>query len=210
MAIRLLVVDEHPVIHLGLQQVFRDSSIEIVGDCYDAKSAVQWVEQTQPDLVLLDVKLPDRGGLDLVGELRQQSVERKLVMYSGHENTTYVARAIALGANDYLLKSMPLDQLEPALAHVAKGGEPASGSLFHSVKISMRRRRDQSEEHLPLTHREMQVLRHVAMGLSNREVAKSLDISVETVKEHVQNILRKLDVNDRTQAAVWAVKRSLV
>ena len=210
MTIRLLVVDEHPVVHVGLDQVFQNSPIQVIGHATTAEDGLRLAGQLQPDVLLLDVKLPDRGGLDILGEMRQLSEAMRLIMYSGHENTTYVARAIALGADEYLLKSMPTDQLVPAISYIVDGGEPASDSLFHQVRTSMRRRRDQSAEHLPLTNREMQVLRHVAMGLSNREVAQSLDISVETVKEHVQNILRKLDVNDRTQAAVWAVKRSLV
>jgi DNA-binding NarL/FixJ family response regulator len=133
-----------------------------------------------------------------------------VVMLSSYDNPTYIARSVALGAADFLLKGSARDILVEAISRAAGKQGPPANSLLHQVKDAMSKRRDMADENVPLTNRELQVLRHVALGLSNREIGRSLDISVETVKEHVQNILRKIDVTDRTQAAVWAVRRGLV
>ncbi len=210
MRIKLLIVDDHPVVHTGLTELLKDTEIEIVGHAYDGREAIDQFKALQPDVVLMDVRMPERNGLQTLEEIRAEFLNQKIIMFSTHDNPTYIARAIALGADDYLLKSVRGQELVQAILDRCEGKEPSEESLFQRVKTSMRRRRDQSDENIPLTNREVQVLRHVSLGLSNREIGKSLNISVETVKEHVQNILRKLDVNDRTQAAVWAVKRQMV
>ena len=131
-------------------------------------------------------------------------------MFTGHENPSYVARAVALGAAGYLMKGATKDEIVDAIQRAHTGLPPEPDSLMGNVRNTMVRRRPTYDEDIPLTNREVQVVRHVALGLSNREIGRSLEISIETVKEHVQNILRKIDAADRTQAAVWAVKRGLV
>lgn len=131
-------------------------------------------------------------------------------MLSTYDNPTYVARSVALGATDFVLKGSTRQELVDVITRAASGDEPLDTSVLRRVKRVMRRRHEREDDGIPLTNRELQVLRHVALGLSNREIGQSLGISIETVKEHVQNILRKLDVNDRTQAAVWAVRRGVV
>ena len=131
-------------------------------------------------------------------------------MLSTYDNPTYIARSLALGASDYVLKGSPREQIVGALENAVRGEAPNQDSAASSIKASMEKREPPEDKSIPLTKREMQVLRHLALGLSNREIGQSLGISVETVKEHVQNVLRKLKVSDRTQAAVWAVKQGLV
>jgi DNA-binding NarL/FixJ family response regulator len=133
-----------------------------------------------------------------------------VVIFTGHENPTYVARAVALGAAGYLMKGATKEEIVTAISRAHTGLPPETDSLMGKVRNTMARRRPTYDEDIPLTNREVQVLRHVALGLSNREIGRSLDISIETVKEHVQNILRKLEAGDRTEAAVWAVKKGLV
>ncbi len=129
-------------------------------------------------------------------------------MFTSHDNPTYVARAVALGAIGYILKTASKAELVSAILKASKG-ELTDSPLMARIRETLNRRRNAADVDMPLTNREVQVLRHIAMGLSNREIGKSLNISVETVKEHVQNILRKLEANDRTEAAVWAVKKGL-
>jgi DNA-binding NarL/FixJ family response regulator len=131
-------------------------------------------------------------------------------MLSTYDNPTYVARSVALGATDYVLKGSSREQLIEAIRSAATGNSPSEGGELGRIAGTMQKKKEASDDTVPLTNREMQVLRHVALGLSNKEIARSLTISIETVKEHVQNILRKIDVSDRTQAAVWAVRRGLV
>ena len=131
-------------------------------------------------------------------------------MFTGHETPTYVARAVALGAAGFLMKGATKDEIITAITRAHAGLPPETDSLMGKTRNTMVRRRPTYDEDMPLTNREVQVLRHIALGLSNREIGRSLEISVETVKEHVQNLIRKLGAGDRTEAAVWAVKKGLV
>jgi len=210
MSIKVLVADDHEVVRSGLASLFQDSSIEIVGEAADGQEAIEETLKLQPDVLLMDIRMPNTDGIAALEKIRSESPDTRVLMLSTYDNPTYVARSVALGACDYLLKGSPKQTLINAIQRVADGESPSSDSLLHRVKSTMSRRRTAVDDHIPLTNRETQVLRHVALGLSNREIGRSLGISIETVKEHVQNILRKLDVNDRTQAAVWAVKRDVV
>jgi DNA-binding NarL/FixJ family response regulator len=109
-----------------------------------------------------------------------------------------------------VLKGAPRKELLASIARACKGDEPGDSSVMRRIQATMAKKREESDEHIPLTPRELQVLRHVALGLSNREIGTALGISIETVKEHVQNLLRKIECTDRTQAAVWAVRNELV
>ena len=209
MAINVVVVDDHEVVRLGLRSLFRGSDIAIVSEAADTKQAVEETQKHHPDVVLMDIRMGENDGLAALEKLRKKNPEIPVVMLSMYDNPTYVARSVALGAVDYVLKGSPREDLISAIQRAAKGEGPAEGSMMERVKDAMARRGDRDDD-IPLTNRELQVLRHVALGLSNREIGRSLGISIETVKEHVQNILRKLDVSDRTQAAVWAVKKGLV
>jgi len=133
-----------------------------------------------------------------------------VVMLSTYDNPTYIARAVALGASDYVLKGSKRDDIVATIVSVAQGDVPSRTGELKRIAAAMKVRQTVDDDDVPLTQRETQVLRHVALGLSNREIGRSLEISVETVKEHVQNILRKIAVSDRTQAAVWAVRKGLV
>ena len=210
MSIRVLVADDHPVIHHGLAQLFKNTDFEIVGGAVDGAEAVEMTATMNPDVVLMDVRMPGQDGLSALEEIKEKSPDAKVVMFSTHDNPTYVARALALGANDYILKSDDVNRLFNAMRGAIADLPPGDDSLMVHVKNKLRKRHDRGDDSNPLTNREMQVLRHVAMGLSNREIGKSLGISVETVKEHVQNILRKVNAKDRTQAAVWAVRQGFV
>jgi DNA-binding NarL/FixJ family response regulator len=209
MAIKVVVVDDHEVVRLGLRSLLRGSDISIVSEAATAKQAVEETQKHRPDVVLMDIRMGENDGLAALEKLRKKTPDIPVVMLSMYDNPTYVARSVALGAADYVLKGSPREDLISAIERAAKGEGPAEGSMMERVKDAMARRGDRDDD-IPLTNRELQVLRHVALGLSNREIGRSLGISIETVKEHVQNILRKLDVTDRTQAAVWAVKKGLV
>jgi DNA-binding NarL/FixJ family response regulator len=131
-------------------------------------------------------------------------------MLSTFDNPTYIARSVALGACDYVLKGSTREAMVATITAAGKGESPSRSGELRRIAAAMKVRQAIDDEDVPLTQRETQVLRHVALGLSNKEIGRSLEISVETVKEHVQNILRKIAVSDRTQAAVWAVRKGLV
>jgi len=209
MAIRVLVADDHEVVRAGVTHMLENADIKVVGEASTGTQAIEQTLKTHPDVVLLDIRMPEADGLTALEAISDKSPETKVVMFSSFDNPTYVARAAALGAAGYILKGSTKEEIVTAINMAAKGEKSETG-LMARMKDQLGRRRASDDEEVPLTNRELQVLRHVAMGLSNREIGRSLGISIETVKEHVQNILRKLEANDRTQAAVWAVKKGLV
>ncbi|MDP7015603.1 MAG: response regulator transcription factor [Pirellulaceae bacterium] len=210
MSISVLVADDHQVVRSGLASLLDESDIEIVGEAINGAEAVEQACEHQPDVVLMDIRMPEMDGLQALERIRQKKPDAQVVMLSTYDNPTYVARSVALGAADFVLKGATRADLITAIRRAANREAPSDSSVLRRVKGCMGKRREQNDTQTPLTNRELQVLRHVALGLSNREIGRSLTISVETVKEHVQNILRKIDVGDRTQAAVWAVRRGLV
>ena len=208
MSIKVVLADDHPVVYEGISKTF-GSKLEISQQVSKIENLIETLNAESPDVLVTEVRLNGQDALKVVEELKDQDPDLKVVVYSGWDNPTYVARASSIGCNDFVPKSGPMCKLFQSIETAVRGEDPPEDSLIVIAQSKMRRPRQSFDHDVPLTNREMQVLRHVSMGLSNREIGKSLGISVETVKEHVQNILRKLDVNDRTQAAVWAVKRGL-
>ena len=210
MTISMLVADDHEVVRRGLVSLLKGSEIEIVDEASDGQEAFDKTMKSKPDVVLMDIRMLETDGLWALEQIKRESPETPVVMLSTYDNPTYIARSVALGAKDYVLKGSSRMDLVDAIKRAVEGKEPSEESVIRDVKAAMQKRRAKGDTDLPLTNRETQVLRHIALGLSNREIGHSLKISVETVKEHVQNILRKLQVTDRTQAAVWAVRNGLV
>ncbi len=210
MSIRLLIADDHEVIRTGLASLLAGSDIEIVAEAATGKETVKQTQQHKPDVVLLDIRMPDGDGLATLEKLRAKDPDVSVVMLSTYDNPTYIARAVALGAQDYVLKGSSREAMIATIEAAAKGESPSRSGELRRIAAAMKLRQVVDDDEVPLTQRETQVLRHVALGLSNKEIGRSLEISVETVKEHVQNILRKIAVSDRTQAAVWAVRKGLV
>ena len=210
MTVRLLVADDHEVIRTGLATLLAGTDIKIVAEAATGKEAVEKAQECNPDVVLLDIRMPDGDGLSTLEKLRTAVPDSYVVMLSTYDNPTYIARAVALGASDYVLKGSSRDDLISTIMTAAAGESPSRSGELRRIASAMKVRQVIDDDEVPLTQRETQVLRHVALGLSNKEIGRSLEISVETVKEHVQNILRKIAVSDRTQAAVWAVRKGLV
>ena len=208
-ATTLLIADDHEVIRKGLISLFADSGIEVCGEVATADDAVRQARKLKPTVVLLDVRFGESDGLEAAKLIRAAAPATRLVMFSAFDNPTYVARAVAAGAHDYLLKTISRSDLIAAVKAAAAGENATRVGELRRIASQMSRRERGGVTGVPLTPRETQVLRLVAMGLSNQEIADSLEISVETVKEHVQNLLRKLGVGDRTQAAVWALRHGL-
>ena len=208
--ISLLVAYPKELIRAGLRAMLTGSGIKIVGEAADAPSTRTLAKKHKPAVVLLDAAIPGGDAFDLVATLSKTMPATKFVMLSADDNPTYMARARAAGAANCLLKDVSPKELVTAIENAANGKPVSASARFAKIAASMEPRNDRTTRDSGLTPRESQVLSHVAFGLSNDEIARSLQISVETVKEHVQNLLRKLAVNDRTQAAVWAVKSGVI
>ena len=209
MAIKVVIADDHEVVRRGLVSLLAGSDIKIVGEATSGEEAVKVCKKAKPDVVLLDIRMQGKDGLLALEKIRAEMPAIRCVMLSTFDNPTYVARAVAGGAHDYMLKGCTRSELITSITGAAAGQLPMKAGEMRRVATTMANRVATADPDIPLTQRETQVLRHIALGLSNKEIAQSLTISVETVKEHVQNILRKIAVSDRTQAAVWAVRRGV-
>ncbi|MDB4676947.1 response regulator transcription factor [bacterium] len=210
MSKRLLVVDDHEIIRLGLRLMLQGTDLEIIGEATNAAEALEGVTNLRPDVVLMDIRMEGGDGLNALGRMKLDHPDLPIVLYSAYDNPTYIARAVALGASGYVLKSAPRERLQDALKTAASGESAWTREELRRVTGALATPRLSQDIEVPLTQRESEVLRQMALGLTNKEIAKMLGISYETVKEHVQHILRKIGVSDRTQAAVWAVRKNLV
>jgi DNA-binding NarL/FixJ family response regulator len=210
MAIKLIVADDQEVIRKGLASILAGEDIQIVAEAADGNEAISKTKKHKPDVLLMDVLMPEMDGLDACERIRKVSPATKVIMMSAHDNITYVARAAALGASDFLRKDVPGRTFATAIRRAVRGDSPPEDSNFSRIRAKLQERPDPKADNVPLTRREYQVLLHLAYGLSNREIGFSMKISIETAKEHMQNILRKFDMSHRTAVAVWAVKRNLV
>ena len=210
MSIRLVIADDHEVIRAGLTGMLAETEVAIVGMATNGAEALELALSLHPDAVLLDVRMPDVDGLSCLSRLRSERPSLPVLMFSNYDSLTYVARAVALGASGYLLKSATRDELLSALRAAAKGETIWTRDELRRVSGTLTKAPSATDCETPLTKREGEVLKQLALGLTNKEIALALSISYETVKEHVQHILRKIGVSDRTQAAVWAVRNGLV
>lgn len=210
MPINVVIADDHEVVRAGLKSLVDGTDIRIVAEATDGATAHKLAAKHRPDVVMLDVRMPDGDGLNCLARIKLDQPETPVVMFSSHDNPTYVARAVALGAAGYVSKSASREEIIAAITTAATGESIWSREELRRVTGALAAPRNGSDSEVSLTKRESEVLKQLALGLTNKEIAQSLGISYETVKEHVQHILRKIGVSDRTQAAVWAVRKNLV
>jgi DNA-binding NarL/FixJ family response regulator len=210
MSINLIIADDHEVVRAGLKSLLEGTDIRVAAEATDGNAAFKLANKHRPDLVLLAVRMPNGDGLSALARIKLDLPNVPVVMFSSHDNPTYIARAVALGAAGYLLKSASRNEIIDGIRAAASGETIWSRDELRRVSGALAAPRNGSDADVPLTKRESEVLKQLAFGLTNKEIAQSLGISYETVKEHVQHILRKIGVSDRTQAAVWAVRKNLV
>ena len=210
MSIKLLIADDHEVVRSGLKSLLSGTDIQIIAEAATGEEAMRLVERHKPDVVLLDIRMTSSDGLNALGRMKLNWPDLPVLMLSTYDNPTYIARAVALGASGYLLKGIGREALLAAIRRVSGGGDAWTREELRRVTGALATPRVSGDVEAPLTQRESEVLHQLAFGLTNKEIAQALGISYETVKEHVQHVLRKIGVSDRTQAAVWAVRKGLV
>ena len=207
MSYKILLADSQPIIHLGVRFAFaQEPDFEIVSATTKSDQIFPEAERHRPNLLITEARIAGKDALKMLEQVMGQQEDIVVIVFSDSVNSFDIARAEALGCYEYIPKTLPCEALVNAAKNGIYGTARMSDSLLQTAKSRLTDPRLPTHPQAALTVREMQVIRHVAMGLKNREIGLSLGISVETVKEHVQNILRKLQVNDRTQAAVKAHK----
>ncbi len=208
--IRIVIADDHKMVREGLKQLLElDGDIQVVGEASDGEQCLQKVTETSPDVLLLDINMPSMNGLQTLQELRRNKSVQKVLMLTIHNEVEYLLRAVEIGVNGYVLKDSESSVLKKAIYTIYQGETYIEPSLTPDLKERMQRSSSSSNAEV-LTRREVDVLKLLAEGLFNKEIAYRLNISEKTVKNHVSNIFKKISVSDRTQAAVYAIKNNFV
>jgi two-component system response regulator DevR len=210
--LRILLVDDHEVVRLGLATLLEDiPGIAVVGEAGSAREALTACERLDPDLVILDVRLPDQTGVEVCREITGRWPETKVVMLTSYVNDDLIAEAILAGADGYVLKQVGNEELLNAIDAVRHGKALLDPWVTQRVLQHMRHTRQQLDASAfrDLTQRETEVLLLVSQGKSNQDIADSLSISEKTVRNHVSNLLNKLGLNNRVELATYALKHHL-
>jgi DNA-binding NarL/FixJ family response regulator len=207
--IRVIVADDHSVVLGGLESIFAGTEISVVAVARTGQELLEQTRLQDADLIVLDVRMSGNEGLDTLQQIRQLAPHRPVLVFSAYNNPSFMAQAAALGARGYLLKTSSRETILRAVRTVASGASlwsrskagrasgTSAGQFIKDVEVA-------------LTQREYDVLRELASGKTNRQIAEAMGIGYETVKEHVQHVLKKIGVIDRTQAALWAVQKGIL
>jgi DNA-binding NarL/FixJ family response regulator len=214
--IRTLIADDHELFRRGLRMVLDDEpDIDVIGEAGDGESAVAMAREHAPDVVVMDVRMPIKSGIDAARSIKEELPGTKILVLTISDEEDDLYEAIKAGANGYLLKEISIDEIGHAVRSVNGGQSLISPSMASKLldEFAAMIKKEEQKEQVPaprLTPREMEVLQHVAQGMNNREIAKTLFISENTVKNHVRNILEKLHLHSRMEAVVYAVREKLL
>jgi len=201
--IRILCVDDHPLVHEGIATIIRNQpDMRLIAEAFNGRDALQKFREHRPDVTLLDLRLPDMSGIDTMIAIRNEFPEARAIILTTFEGDAEIHRALAAGARAYVLKSMPPKELVEVIRKVHAGKKPIAPQIAAQLA-----------EHYgdeALTQREIDVLRQIAGGNRNRDIAEKLFISEETVKVHIKHLMEKLGASDRTQAVAIGVRRGII
>lgn len=208
--IRVLVVEDHTLVRQGLVAMLAAADgVEVAAEAEDGERALELVPEEGPDVVLLDLRLPKVDGIEVLRRLKADDPDIRVIALTVHDEQAYVGEALLAGADGYLLKTVAHDELIDAIRRVAEGEVVLHPAVSRTAmtELTQLANRDASSD---LSTRELDVLRHLAQGLSNKQIAVRLEVGVETVKTHISSILQKLDATDRTEAVAVALRRGLI
>ena len=211
MSIKVMLADDHALMCEGIKHLLEfDGSIEVIEEANNGIECLEKLENSEPDILLLDINMPDMNGIEVLEELKKINKSVKVLILTVHSEVEYLIRAIDIGANGYILKDSGSVELKQAINVIMTDGSYIQPSLLPALNSRLINRDIDKEKLESLTKREIEILTQVAGGMFNKEIANNLDISERTVKNHISNIFKKIDVSDRTQAAVFAIKNNVV
>ncbi len=206
MSIRVMLVDDHALMREGIKQLLEfDGSIDVIEEARDGEECLQKLIECNPQVLLLDIIMPRKDGIEVLEEIRKRKINVKVLILTVHNEIEYLLKAINMGVDGYILKDSESAELKKAIETVVSGESYIQPKLIPSLSAQ-----DEAKEKIEdLTSRELEILIHVANGSLNKEIAKKLEISEQTVKNHMSRIFKKIGVCDRTQAAVFALKNDI-
>lgn len=211
MKIKVILADDHVMLREGIKQLLEfDHSIEVVAEANDGIECLKKIDSVAADVLLLDINMPKMNGLEVLKEIKKNKRRIKVLILTVHEEVEYLVKAIDMGVEGYILKDSGSMELKKAIFSILKGESYIQPNLIPALNNYLIHKDDDKEKLNSLTKREIEVLIEVANGNFNRDIALHLNISERTVKNHMVSIFKKIDVADRTQAAVFAIKNNLV
>ena len=206
--IKVMIADDHNLMREGIKQLLElDGSIEVIAEAGDGIDCLKKLSQHNPDILLLDINMPEKNGIEVLKALRENNSTIKVLMLTLHNEVEYLMKAVDYGVDGYIMKDSESAELKRAIYKVVSG---KTYILISELNFRLANRDVEKDKINFLTKRELEVLIQVASGMSNKEIAINLDISERTVKNHISNIFKKIDVSDRTQAAVFAIKNNII
>lgn len=209
--INIMITDDHSMIREGLKQLLElDGDMRVVEEASDGIECLEKIGNAKPDVLLLDINMPRMNGLEVLAKLKEKKIKTKVLVLTVHNEIDYLLKAVEIGINGYLLKDSESSELKKAIVSVVDGENYIQPSLIPSLNAKMIQRDNDKDKIEDLTRRELEVLKLLATGNYNKEIAEELGISERTVKNHVSNIFKKIEVTDRTQAAVFAIRNNLI
>lgn len=211
MSIKVMIADDHVLMREGVRQLLEyDGTIKVISEAADGVECLKNLETVRPDILLLDINMPNKNGLEVLEEIKSSNTDIKILILTVHNEIEYLLKAVDIGVDGYILKDSESSELKKAINYIYNGENYIQPSLIPILNSRLMYRNTDKEKIGSLTKRELEVLIQVAYGMFNKEIADTLSISERTVKNHISNIFKKIDVNDRTQAAIFAIKNNLV
>lgn len=211
MKTKVMIADDHSLVREGIKQLLEfDGSIEIVSEAANGIECLDKLESCVPDVLLLDINMPEKNGLEVLEEIKRKELDFRVLILTVHNELEYLLKAVDMGVDGYILKDSESAELKRAIQAVLDGENYIQASLIPALNNRLANRDIDKDKIDSLTSRELEVLIQVANGMFNKEIAINLNISERTVKNHVSNIFKKIDVSDRTQAAVFAIKNNII
>jgi DNA-binding NarL/FixJ family response regulator len=211
MKIKVMIADNHSLVREGLVHLLEyDGNFEVIAEASDGLDCLEKLKDVTPDVLLLDINMPEKTGIEVLQELKNNKSRVKVLILTVHNEIEYLMKAIEIGVDGYILKDTESTELKRAIISIFNGETYIQPNLIPAMNNRLINRDVDETRIKSLTKREMEVLITVANGMSNKEIAANLHISERTVKNHISNIFKKIGVSDRTQAAVFAIKNNLI
>ena len=210
-SIKVMIADDHILMREGIRQLLEfDGKIEVIAEANDGEECLEKLKTINPEVLLLDINMPKKNGIEVLENIRNQNLKVKVLILTVHNEIEYLLKAVDIGVDGYILKDSESAELKRAIVTVSEGESYIQSSLIPALNSRLIARDIDKEKIDSLTKRELEVLIQVANGMFNKEIANALNISERTVKNHLSNIFKKIDVSDRTQAAVFAIKNDII
>ena len=211
MAIKVMLADDHVMMREGIRQLLEfDGSVKVIDEANDGNECLSKLSSNKPDILLLDINMPEKNGIEVLQEIKEQSIDVKVLVLTVHNEIEYLLKAIDIGADGYIMKDSESSELKKAIRVIMSGETYIQPSLIPALNNRLISRDNDKEKIDSLTKREYEILVQLAKGRVNKDIAVSLNITERTVKNHIFKIFKKINVNDRTQAAVFAIKNNLI